>query len=191
MLPTRSCGIDIAKSNIESCTPLTLPLVAPPLPDIAGLYSGRGLVVVCRVAQDPEKCRAVEDDKGELRQNDVMDLHEELLPHARIHCRQFLFKEGIQGRIAVEVPVASLWRELVARQYRRIVGVISRVLSELGDVIPAGHSSRGRRCLPPVQERSEYATRIVLDVELDAERLQVALDDRFNRDAVWIGCDYR
>src|SRR5713226_4492036 len=100
MLPTRICGIDIAKSNIESCTPLTLPLVAPPPPDIARLYNGPRLVVVCPLAHDPQKCRAVEDDKGELRQNDVMDLHEEQLPHARIHCRQFLFKEGIQGRIA-------------------------------------------------------------------------------------------
>ena len=36
---------------IDSPTPLTLPLVAPPLPDVDGLYAkGTGLIVVRRLA---------------------------------------------------------------------------------------------------------------------------------------------
>ena len=49
--------------------------------------------------------RAVEHDERKLRQVDLMDLIEDLLPHARIRCRLFLSVEGIQAWVAVEVKV--------------------------------------------------------------------------------------
>src|SRR6266487_2238126 len=177
---------------MPSAPPLTLPPIAPPLPDVGLSINVADLVVVCPLAHHCYDCRAVKHDKGELCQVDLMDLLEDLLPHARVRCRLLLFKEGIQSRIAVECKVASIGRELVAREYGGIVGVISRARSELGDVIPAGHGSRGRRCLSPRQEGAkEWVILIVLDVELDANLLQVALDDRFNSNPVWIECDCR
>src|SRR5439155_14664421 len=84
--------------------PLTLPPIAPPLPDVDRLErNGAGLVVVSPLARDRELCRAVEHDEREVRQVDLVDLCEELLPQSRIRCRQFLPVEGIQGRVAVEV----------------------------------------------------------------------------------------
>src|SRR5437016_435294 len=108
-----------------------------------------------------------------------MDLIEELLPHARIPCRLFLFVEGIQGRVAVEGKVLSIGRKLVAREQPGVVGVIAISPIKLGDVIPARYGSRGRRGLPPRQEGAkERLDGIVLDIELDANRPEVALQDR-------------
>src|SRR5205823_12847525 len=95
------------------------------------------------LAHDREVCRAIEHNHGELRQVDLVNLCEELLPLARIRCRQFLCVEGIQGRVAVESKVLSSGWELIARQYRGIVRVIAKAPRPLGDVILAGHSSRG------------------------------------------------
>ncbi len=126
---------------------LTLPLFAPPLPDVDGLsHKGAGLIVVRPLVHQVDVCRAVERDEGELRQVDLMDPMEELLPHAWIHCRLFLRVEGIQGRIAVEVQVGShafRWN-LVAREHEGIVGVIAQAGRILCDVIPARDRSRGR-----------------------------------------------
>ena len=69
---------------------LTLPVVTPPLPDIDGVCCKRaGLVVVRPLAHDGEVGRAVERDEGQLLQVDLVDLMEDLLPLARIRCRQF------------------------------------------------------------------------------------------------------
>ena len=47
----------------------------------------------------------------------------------------------------------------------------SQSVIKLGDVIPARNGSRWRRRLPPRQEGAkERIARIVLDVELDADR---------------------
>src|SRR6266581_6910380 len=126
-----------------STTRLTLPIVAPPLPDIDVGFKVAGQVVMRSLAHDREVCRAVERDEGELRQVDGMDLTEDLLPRARIRCRQFLCVEGIQGRVAVEGNVLSLGRDLVAREQDGIVGVIAIAPRPLGDVIPARYRSRG------------------------------------------------
>ena len=93
---------------------LTLSVVAPPLPDVDGLPNGTGLVVVRPLTYDVDLRRAVEDDEREIRQVDLMDLHENLLPQAWIQCRHFLLVEGIQRMVTVEVDVESLGRELVA-----------------------------------------------------------------------------
>ena len=116
-----------------------------------------------------------------------MDLIEYLLPHAWVCRRQFLLVENIQGRVAVEANVLSIGRDLVARQYPGIVGIIAKALPILGDVVPARHSSRGRGRLPPRKEGAkERAGGIVLDVELDTNISQVALNDCFNISAPWI-----
>src|SRR5438067_6475110 len=80
---------------------------------------GPGLVVVRPLAHDREIIHAVEYDERELRQVDLMDLHEDLLPRAWIRCRQFLLVKGIQGRVAVEVNVrsTSLRRDLVTQEH--------------------------------------------------------------------------
>src|SRR5437764_15221372 len=109
---------------------LTLAMIAPPLPDVDGLSDkGTGLVVVRPLAHDREIIHAVEYDERELRQVDLMDLHEDLLPRAWIRCRQFLLVKGIQGRVAVEVNVrsTSLRRDLVTQEHPGIVGVIAKV----------------------------------------------------------------
>src|SRR5205809_1611020 len=134
---------------IPSAPPLTLPPIAPPLPDVNSLsLKGVGLVVVRPFVHRRYVKRAVECDERQLRQVDLMELLEDNLPHARVPCRQFLLEEGIQGRIAVEVKVLSFGWELVARKLDRIVGVIAIAICKLGDVIPAGHSSHRWGCLP-------------------------------------------
>src|ERR1051326_8356254 len=97
---------------------------------------------------------AVECDERELRQVELMDLKEELLPQAWISRRLLLLIERIQGRVAVEIKVAShaLGRDLVARQYRGIVGVIAKVIRKLSNIISARHGPSRRRSLPPSQE---------------------------------------
>ncbi len=169
-------------------THLTLPVITPPLPDVGGLsLKGAGLVVVRPLAHHVDVRRAVEYDERENCQVDLMDLIEDLLPHAWIYCRLFLPVESIQSMVAVESKVDSLGWELVARQHRGIVGVIAKVVLNLGDVKSACHCSRGRGRLPPVQERAkEYIMGIVLDVELDANRSQVALKDPFANHAPWM-----
>src|SRR6266581_9647979 len=82
--------------------PLTLPLIAPPLPDVDGLSGkGTGLVVMCPFAYDRSIEREVERDERKIRQVDVMNLMEELLPQPRIRCFPLLFVESIQGRVAI------------------------------------------------------------------------------------------
>src|SRR2546423_15038226 len=105
----------------SALAPLTLPMIAPPLPDVGGLsLKGAGLVVVRPLAHDRWAQRTVEHDEGEARQVDLMDLIEDLLPDARIHCRHFLLVEGSQVMVAVEGKVLSLGRDLVARKHRGI-----------------------------------------------------------------------
>src|SRR6266705_3726257 len=81
---------------------LTLPPITPPLPDVDGAFKGALLEVVRPLVHDGYPCRTVEHDEGQLRQVDLMDLVEDILPRASIRCRQFLFVEGIQGRVAIE-----------------------------------------------------------------------------------------
>jgi hypothetical protein len=94
---------------------LTLPAIAPPLPHVEVVFSkGPGQVVVCPLAHDGEECWAIEGDERQLLQVDLMDLTEDLLPLAHIRCRQFLCVKSIQGVVAVEFPVVSVGRDLVA-----------------------------------------------------------------------------
>ena len=73
-------------------THLTLPMVAPPLPDDGLSRNGADLVVVHTLARDRHIWAAEEHDERELRQVDFVDLLEEPLPQARIRCRLFLRK---------------------------------------------------------------------------------------------------
>ncbi len=58
---------------------LTLPPIAPPLPDVDGLScSGARLVVMCPFAYDRYIEREVERDERKIRQVDVMNLTEDL-----------------------------------------------------------------------------------------------------------------
>ena len=93
---------------------LTLPLVAPPLPDVVELIEKRTYLVVVRPLTHHREAaqQTVKRDEGELCQVELMELSEDRLSRARIHCRQFLLVEGIQSRIAVEAIVSSLGREL-------------------------------------------------------------------------------
>ncbi len=100
---------------------------------------------MCSLVHHRNVCRAVEHNEREIIQVDLMDLMEDILPCALIHCRQFLLIEGIQGMIALEVHVASaLGWDLVACKLDRIVGVIGIRYSKLGDIVPPRHPSRGR-----------------------------------------------
>src|SRR5438045_268088 len=123
---------------------LTLPAIAPPLPNVNRIsLIGAGLIVMCPFAHDRYIRLAVERDERELCQVDLVELIEDLLPLARIRCRQFLPVEGIQGSVAVEVIVTSFgWGRLVAREQIGIIGVIAKGVLKLGDIIPACHSSR-------------------------------------------------
>ena len=56
---------------------------------------------MCPFAYDRYIEREVERDEREIRQEDVMNLTEDLLPLPRIRCFQFLFVESIQRRIAI------------------------------------------------------------------------------------------
>src|SRR6516164_4545224 len=123
----------------------TLPPIAPPLPDVDGLSSdGANLVVMRALANNSDGLHAVEHDEREVRQVDLMNLLEDLLPHAWIRCRQFLLVEGIQVRVAVEGNVISMRWDLVARKQRGIVGVVAKAVQELGDIIPARYGPCGR-----------------------------------------------
>src|SRR2546425_990988 len=163
---------------------LTLPLIAPPLPDVDGLRCAQGSwqVVVCPLAHHRYVDWTVEHDERKFRQVDTMNLHEDLLPLSRIRYFLLLSVEGIQCMVAVEVNIESIGRELIARQYPGIIGIIGRARGgfKLGDVISARHGSRGRGGLSLRQEGiKEHIVMIVLDVELDADLSQVVLNDRF------------
>src|SRR5947208_16911298 len=96
---------------------MTFPLSRPiSTPQIPGLPCAKmlWLVVMRPLAHDREIIQAVEYDERELRQVDLMDLHEDLLPRAWIRRRLFLVVEGIQRLVAVEVNVEASGRELVA-----------------------------------------------------------------------------
>src|SRR2546421_11712876 len=105
---------------------LTLPLVAPPLPDVVELIEKRTYLVVVRTLTHHREAaqQTVKRDEGELCQVELMDLPEDLLTRTCIHCRLFLLVEGIQSRIAVETVVSSLGGELVAGEQGGIIGVI-------------------------------------------------------------------
>jgi len=130
---------------MDAPTRLALPMIAPPLPDVDGLSRNRaGLVVVCSLAHHRQGERAEERDERKVRQVDVMDLLEELLPHSRIRCRQFLPVEGIQGMVAVQGIGCCSRRDLAAPEQERIIRIIEVIVLPLGDVEPARHGSRGR-----------------------------------------------
>jgi hypothetical protein len=111
------------------------------------------------LAHDREDCRAVEYDKGELLQVDLMNPIEDLLPHAWIKCRQLLLVKGIQSRIAIEVKVLSSGRELVARPQPGIVGVIAKVLLKLGcNIDPSKSLPQGQKRAPTLVRVSDLRT---------------------------------
>src|SRR6266516_2632586 len=111
---------------MASAPPLTLPIIAPPLPDVGGpkWSGGSGLVVVCPSVYYIGFCRAEEHDERQLRHVDLMNLIENLLPQFQVRCRHFLLVEGIQCVVTVEGNVVSLRWDLVAREQKGIAGII-------------------------------------------------------------------
>ena len=93
---------------------LTLPVVAPPLPDIVELIEKRTYLVVVRTLMHHREAaqQTVKRDKRELCQVELMDLCEDRLTRTCIHCRLFLLVDGIQGRIAVKTIVSTFGGEL-------------------------------------------------------------------------------
>jgi len=144
---------------MASASPLTLPVVAPPLPDVdEPSVKGARLIVVRPLVHDRWFYRAVEHDERQLRNVDVVDLREGLLPQPRIGCSHFLCVQSIQGMVAVESEVLSIRRDLVTREHAGIVGVIVKVVPPLGDIISARYGSRRRRGLPLRQDGAKERT---------------------------------
>ncbi len=163
---------------------LTLPLIAPPLPDIDRGSSQWHWAGSCAspCARIERSVALIERDEREVCQVDLMDLTEDLLPQPRIGCRQFLLCRAHPGHGCSRSTLYSIGRDLVAGEQGGIVRVIAKT-----------RCSQTRQChtypprLPwaatpsPRQEGAkERVCGIVLDVELDADRLEVALDDRFS-----------
>src|SRR2546423_13286899 len=98
-----------------------------------GIGIGSWQVVVRSFLRQRVPCRPVEHNEGELRQVNLMDLLEDLLPHAGICRGLFLSKELVQGRVAIEVKIESIkvigcrWK-LVASKQAGIIRVVCGVL---------------------------------------------------------------
>ncbi len=86
----------------------------------------------------------VEHDEGELRQVNLVNLPENLLPHARIRRRLFLSKQIVQGTITVEVDIEAGRENLVAGEQVGVIRVVVQAVLKLGNVIPVRHRSRRR-----------------------------------------------
>ena len=90
---------------------------------------------MCAFAYHRDIEREVERDERKIRQVDVMNLTEDLLPHARICRGLFLSKELVQGGVAVEVKVESIkviscrWKLVAGKQAGIIRVVGKKVLS--------------------------------------------------------------
>ena len=115
---------------------------------------------------------AVERDKREVRQVDLMFLVESCLACVRIRSRLLLHDVGVQSMVAVEVDVEAVRWDLVTGYQGGVISIVGETILELGNVIGAR--------LPTCQERAEERTRgIVLDVELHADGLHILLQDQF------------
>ena len=75
-------------------------------------------------------CRPVEHNEGELRQVDLMDLLEDLLPHARICRGLFLSKKLVQGGVAVEVKVESI--KVISCRWKLVAGKQAGIIRVVG-----------------------------------------------------------
>ncbi len=116
--------------------------------------------------------RPVQRDEREVGQVDLVDLVEDLLPRSGIGRRLLLQEQLIQLVVAVEVNVeASRWK-LVATEQRRVIGIIGKRIFELGDII-------GARLATGQEGAKERAGRVVLDIQLDADGLEVGLQHQF------------
>src|SRR6266704_2863275 len=124
---------------------------------------------------------AEERDERVLCQVELMDLGEELLALSWIRRCLLLLIESIQGRVAGEVEVATIGRKLIAREHGGIIGVVAKAVRKLSNIVPTSDSSRRWRGLPPRQEGGKEGEEpIVLDIEFDANLLEVALNDRLD-----------
>ncbi len=99
---------------------LALRVIAPPLGDVVAIGKGAGQVVVRALVYHRVDGRTIEHDERVLRQVNLMDLLEDLLAHAGICRGLFLDKQLIQGRVAVEVEVAS--SKVIGRRWELVAG---------------------------------------------------------------------
>src|SRR5579864_8726590 len=150
----------------------------PPGPDVHRLLSShwtRG-VVMHVVFVDGYINRTVLRDEREVREEDGMELIEGILAHSRVGRPQFLLEKRIQRMVAVEGEVSTAIvigsrRNLVTRQIRGVITVVGVCLLKLRQLI-----------LFRVTLRQDVAKEgtcwIVLDVDLDADGLEVRLQDQ-------------
>src|SRR5260221_805051 len=160
---------------------LTLAAGTPPLPDVDRLRCAlrTGVVVMYSELVHGDVRRTVQRHKWKLRQVDLVFLVEDLLPRIEVRCRMLLDEQLIHGRVAVEVVIHAVRWELIAGEQRGIIAIIGVVILELEYIIPACHRSGGRRRVAATQEGAKERTgRIVLDVDLDANRAKFRLQDQ-------------
>jgi hypothetical protein len=95
---------------------LTLATSTPPLPDVDRLRCAlrTGVVVMHGELVHGNVRRTVQRHKRKLRQVDLVFLVEDLLPRIEVRCRLLRQEQLVQGRVAVEVEILPVWRELVA-----------------------------------------------------------------------------
>ena len=118
-------------------------MIAPPLRDVVAIGKSSGQVVVRALVYHREANQTVEHNEGELRQVDLVDLLENLLPHSRIGRGLFLDKEFVQSPVAVEVDILAGRRKLVAGEAAGVIRVVRPTVRKLRDVVSASHGSRG------------------------------------------------
>ena len=80
------------------------------------------------------------------------------------------------------ISSALRW-ELITRRTGRVVGIIAKIVGNSAMSYLPATAPVGGDAFPRQKRAKECILMIVLDVELDADRLQVALHDRFTIEA--------
>ncbi len=160
---------------------LAVTAITPPLPDVDGLrrtFRARVVVIHANLVHRNVH-RTIERDEREGCQIDLVDLIEDLLTHVWISRGLLLHEEFVQRWVAVEVKILSIRRELVTGKQRCVIGVVGPLVLKLEEVIPARYCPRRWGRVATSQERTkERAGRVVLDVDLDTNGLEVRLQDQ-------------
>lgn len=120
--------------------------------------------------------RSILRNKRDLRQVERVELIKGILARGHVRGRQFLIVQGIGrmvapvGEVATTVAVGSRWN-LVASKDWGVIGIVVERLLELSQTI-LGDIAFGQNIA------KEGTRRIVLDIELDADGLEVGLQDQ-------------
>ena len=112
--------------------------------------------------------RTIQNDEGDVGQFKMVNLIEGLLAHIRVSRALLLFEIRLHLLVAVETPVLTICALLRAIQERSIIGIVHIRILELSQIVLAAR----KECT------EEGAGRVVLDVHLDADVLEVRLNNR-------------